>query len=83
MQKYKCQTSPKYNRKKRRKAFEGNYITRLVSLVEQELPTIPEHPSSSPVYCGVRVAQSSLYFVDYCFSFFFGYGCEREYKFNL
>ena len=69
--------------KKKKNVLLKIKLTRLVSLVEQELPTIPEHPSSSPVYCGVRVAQSSMCFVDYCLSFFFGYGCEREYKFNL
>ena len=26
-------------------------LTRWVSLVEQELPTLPEHPSSPPVFC--------------------------------
>ena len=30
-------------------------VTRLVRLVEQELPTLPEHLNSSPVFSGVRV----------------------------
>jgi len=47
-------------------------LTRRVPLVEQELHTLPEHPSSSPVFSGVRVTQSLvLYvcFVDRCLSF--------------
>jgi hypothetical protein len=42
-----------------------------VSLVEQELPTLPEHLSSPPVFSGVRVIRSLvLYvcFVDRCLS---------------
>ena len=33
-------------------------LARRVLLVEQELPTLPEHLSSSPVFSGVRVTQS-------------------------
>ena len=47
-------------------------LTRRVSLVEQELLTLPEHLSSPPVFSGVRVTRSLvLYvcFVDRCFSF--------------
>jgi hypothetical protein len=33
-------------------------LTRHVSLVEQELLTIPEHPSSLPVFSGVCVTRS-------------------------
>ena len=33
-------------------------LTRRVSLVEQELPTLLEHPSSSTVFSGVRVTRS-------------------------
>ena len=43
-----------------------------VSLEEQELLTLPGHPSSYPVFSGVRVALSLvLYvcFVDHCLSF--------------
>jgi hypothetical protein len=43
-----------------------------VSLVEQELLTLPEHMSSLPVFSGVRATRSLvLYvcFVDRCFSF--------------
>jgi len=50
----------------------GIRLTRRVPLVEQELPTLPEHLSSSPVFSGVRVTQSLvLYvcFVDRCLSF--------------
>jgi len=42
--------------------------------VEQELPTLPEHLSSTPVFSGVRVTRSLvLYvcFVDRCLSFKF------------
>ena len=51
------------------------FVTRLkrrVPLVEQELPTLPEHLSSHPVFSGVRVTRSLvLYvcFVDRCLSF--------------
>jgi hypothetical protein len=37
------------------------------TLEEQELPTLPEHPSSPPVFSGVRVTRSLVlyvYFVD-------------------
>jgi len=47
-------------------------LTRRVSLVEQELPTLPEHLSSPHVFSGVRVTRSlDLYvcFVHRCFSF--------------
>ena len=51
------------------------FVTRLkrrVSLVEQELLTLPKHLSSPPVFNGVRVTRSLvLYvcFVDRCLSF--------------
>jgi hypothetical protein len=32
--------------------------TRRMPLVEQELPTLPEHMSSPPVFSGVRVTRS-------------------------
>jgi hypothetical protein len=35
-------------------------LTRRVSLVEQELPTLPEHMSSPPIFSGVRVTRSFL-----------------------
>ena len=51
-------------------------LTRLVSLVEQELPTLPQHLSSPPAFSGVRVRGGMclfcrslfvlLYFVLYC-----------------
>jgi hypothetical protein len=47
-------------------------LTRRVPLVEQELPTLPEHLSSPPVFSAVRVTRSLvLYvcFVDRCLSF--------------
>jgi len=46
-------------------------LTRWVPLVEQELLTLPEHLSSSPVFSGVRVTRLVLYicFVDRCLSF--------------
>ena len=47
-------------------------LTRRVPLVEQELPTLPEHLSSPPVLSRVRVSRSLvLYvcFVDRCLSF--------------
>jgi hypothetical protein len=51
------------------------FVTRLtwwVSLVEQELLTLPEHLSTPPIFSGVRVTRSLvLYicFVDRCLSF--------------
>ena len=53
----------------------NGFVTRLtwwVSVVEQELLTLPEHPSSPSVFSGVRVTRSLvLYvrFVDRCLSF--------------
>jgi hypothetical protein len=47
-------------------------LTRWVPIVEQELLTLPEHLSSSPVINGVRVTQSLVLcvcFVDRCLSF--------------
>jgi len=47
-------------------------LTRWVPLVEQELLTLPEHLSSSPVFSGVRVTRSLVLcvsFVDRCLSF--------------
>jgi hypothetical protein len=47
---------------------------RHVSLVEQELPTLPEHPNSTTVFNKVfnkiRVAQSSVFCVVFCRSLF-------------
>ena len=47
-------------------------LTRRVSLVEQELLTFPEHLSSPPVFCGVRVTRYLVLcvcFIDRCLSF--------------
>jgi len=42
-------------------------VTRRVSLVEQELLTLPKHMSSPPVLSGVRFARFSVYYyVDRC-----------------
>jgi len=43
-----------------------NCNTRLVSLVEQELPILPEHP----VFSAVRVAQSLAFYAVFCISLF-------------
>ena len=40
-------------------------LTRRVPLVEQELPTFQEHLSSSPIFSGVRVTRSLVFYV--CF----------------
>jgi hypothetical protein len=48
-------------------------LTRRVSLVEQELVTLPEYPSSPLVFSGVRVSRSLVLcvcFVDRCLFFF-------------
>jgi hypothetical protein len=47
-------------------------LTRRVSLVEQELPTFPEHLRSPTIFSGVRVTRSLVLcvcFVDRCLSF--------------
>jgi hypothetical protein len=47
-------------------------LTRRVSLVEQELLTLPEHMNSTLVFSGVRVTRSlalCVFFVDRCLSF--------------
>ena len=49
--------------------FTG-FVTRLkrrVSLVEQELPTLPEHLSSPPVFSGIRLTRSLVLYVLVCF----------------
>jgi len=57
-------------------SFITRFVTRLtrrVPLVEQELFTLPEHLSSSPMFSGVRVTRSLVLcvcFVDRCLSFF-------------
>jgi hypothetical protein len=43
---------------------------RRVSLVEQELLTLPEHPSSNPVFSWVRVIRSFVLCVMFCWSLF-------------
>ena len=45
-------------------------VTRQVSLVEQELPTLLEHLSSLPVFREVRVARSLVFCVMFCRSLF-------------
>jgi hypothetical protein len=52
--------------------YDSHRLTRRVSLVSQELLSLPEHLSSPPVINGVRVTRSLvLYvcFVDRCLSF--------------
>ena len=52
-------------------------VTLLLSHVEQELLTLPEHLSSSPDFSDVRIARSLIFCVVFCtslfvlFSFFF------------
>ena len=41
-----------------------------MSLVEQELLTIPEHLRSPPVFSGIRVARSLVFCVMFCRSLF-------------
>jgi hypothetical protein len=38
-------------------------VPRRVSHVKQELLTLPEHPKSSPVFCGVRIAHALVFHV--------------------
>jgi hypothetical protein len=55
--------------------FITGFVTRLtlrVSLVDQELLTLPEHMSSPSIFSGVRVTRSLVWyvcFVDRCLSF--------------
>jgi hypothetical protein len=47
-----------------------------IDIVEQELPTLPEHMSSPPVFSGVCVTRSldvCVYFVDRCLSCHFSF----------
>ena len=44
--------------------------TRRVPLVENELPTLPEHPSSLPAFSGVRVVRSVVFCLLFCRSLF-------------
>jgi len=44
--------------------------TRRVPLLEQELPTLPVHLSSLPIFSEVRVAQSLVFFALFCRSLF-------------
>jgi hypothetical protein len=46
-------------------------VIRLMPLVEQELPTLPDHLSSHPVLSGVRVTRSLVLCVMFCRSLFF------------
>jgi hypothetical protein len=43
--------------------FRITRLTRRMSLVEQELPTLPEHLSSPPIFSGVRVTRSLFLFL--------------------
>jgi hypothetical protein len=45
-------------------------LTRRMSLVEQELLTLPEHPRSPPIFSGVCVTQSLVLYVYFCRSLF-------------
>ena len=50
------------------------FLLSMMSLVEQELPTMPEF---TPIFCGVRFTQPFVLcscFVDYCLSFFLSFG---------
>ena len=68
-----------------------NRLTWRVPLVEQELPTLPEHPSSLPVFSGVRVTRSLVLYVcfvdrrlSFCiFSFCHCVVCSLIYRFSL
>jgi hypothetical protein len=46
------------------------FYTRQVSIVEQELLTLPEHMSSPPIFGGVRVTRSLVLCVLFCRSLF-------------
>ena len=46
-------------------------VKRRVLQVEQELIILPEHLSSPPVVCGVRVVRSLVFHVVFCRSLYF------------
>ena len=46
--------------------FIFGFVIREIRRVEQKHPTLPEHPSSPLVLCGVFSAQSVQCFVDHC-----------------
>ena len=54
--------------------FSTNALTEVVAglniLVEQELFTLPEHPSPYVIYCGVCVVRSLIFCVVFCRSLF-------------
>ena len=56
-------------------------LTRRVPLVEQGLLTLPEHLSSLPVFCGVRITQSLVLYVFFC-TFYFGH-CVYLFFFDI
>ena len=62
-------------------------VTPQVPIVEHELPTLPEHMNSSPVFSEVRVTRSLVVCVMFCssLSFFFGncVFCPAIYEFRL
>ena len=51
-------------------SINGYLMILRVSLVEQELFTLPEHLSSPPVFSGVRVTRSIVLYVMFCRSLF-------------
>jgi hypothetical protein len=51
--------------------FYVTYVTRRVSHVEQELLTLPEHLSSTPVLSGIRVSRSLVFCVVFVYRFLF------------
>ena len=57
-------------------------LTRWVSLVEQELPTLPEHLSSPPVLSRVRVTRSLVLRV-FCRSLFVLWFTDYDYPFGI
>ena len=57
-------------------------VTQRVSLVEQGLLTIREHMSSPPVFSGVRVAQSSVFWVEFG-PFSVGHCIVSDYPFDI
>jgi hypothetical protein len=64
-------------------------VSRYVSHVEEDLPTYPEHPSSSSVFINVLVARSLVFCVILCRSLFVLFSfchcdvCPSTYGFEL
>ena len=68
----KWQLHQHYEKQRSKRSLKCRLFSWWKALVEQKLPTLPEHRGSHPVFSGVRVTRSlflGVNFVDRCFSF--------------